>query len=100
MSCINEETREALLMEIDDLLPESNRKVKLANFINDLPKCTTEEVPKGKKKMRPLSKYNVFLSKCMKIDKSFDKCIPKWNKIKECITNGGNHEDCSNQVGY
>lgn len=82
MSCINTETREALIMEIDDLLPDSNRKVKLANFVNELPVCATDDIQKGKRKQRPLSKYNVFMSKCLK-EKDMKSCVKEYHIIKK-----------------
>lgn len=84
MACINTDSKELLLQEIDNLLPDSSRKVKLANFINQLPKCTVEEISKGKKNQRPLSKYNIHMGQCMKgTGRSMADCIKDWKKIKE-----------------
>ncbi len=87
MACLNTETKESLLSQIDELLPESSRKVKLADFINSLDACSTEDTQLGKKKKRPLSKYNIYLSKCMKgtetgIKQPMKFCIEGWRELK------------------
>lgn len=88
MACLNTDTKESLLLQIDELLPVSSRKVKLADFINKLEKCTVEEISKGKKNKRPLSKYNIHLSRCMKgtetgIKKPMKDCIESWRELKK-----------------
>lgn len=97
MACLNEDTKHLIISNIEQQVDDTDKALVLAEFIESLPRCTTEELPKGRKGKRPLSQYNIFLSTCLKHDK-MDTCVPKWRVIKECIRNGGNFEGCKSTV--
>ena len=100
MTCINTETKVEIIQKIEHSnIPSSEAQI-LAEFIEELPVCTIEDTKKSKRGKRPLSDYNRFISICMKSDKRFDICTPKWKILKECIKAGGNFESCKQKQGY
>jgi hypothetical protein len=101
MVCINDDTKKLILNKLDEINVSEKEVLKLAEVLDTMQECTTSDTPKGRKKMRPLSKYNLFLSTCMGEKKQrMDTCVPTWRKIKECIQNGDTFEHCKLKEGY
>lgn len=84
MVCLNNETKSALISEIAASdIPQKSAE-ELSEFIEKMPKCTTDEVPTGRKGKRPLSKYNLHMSQCAKgTGRSFKQCIEIWRQMKK-----------------
>lgn len=98
MVCLNEDTKEELLKIIP---PTSSSNVKIADFIGKLPECTVEDTKTGKKGKRSLTRYNVFLSSCMKSKgKDMKACIVVWREIKACVDAGSDYDKCKTNAGY
>ena len=84
MTCLNESTKEELIKVIDDTVSDTKEAQVLAEFIEGIQKCTTDDVPTGRKNKRPLSKYNLFISKCAKgTGVSFKDCIQRYRDMKK-----------------
>ena len=100
MTCIYPDTKDAIVEKLDKSSINSSDAQEIAEFLEKLPVCTVEGAKKSKRGKRPLSDYNRFISICMKSDKRFDICTPKWKILKECIKAGGNFESCKQKQGY
>jgi len=100
MTCINSDTKDTIIEKLDKFNIDSSDAQEIAEFLEKLPVCTVSDVAKSKRGKRPLSNYNRFIGSCMKVDKRFDICTPKWKILKECIKTGGNFEACKSKQGY
>ncbi len=84
MTCLNQETKNEIIEHIGNTLSDTKEAEILAEFIDGIQKCTTDDVPTGRKNKRPLSKYNLFISKCAKgTGVSFKECIEKYRQMKK-----------------
>lgn len=105
MACINTDTKNELIQKIEHFnIPSSEAQI-LAEFVDELPICSILDTPKGKKGERKLTKYNLFLSECLKgtsrhTKQTMSQCIPDWRIIKECIKANGTFDGCKAQRGY
>lgn len=84
MTCLNDETKSALISEIAASdIPQKSAE-ELSEFIEKMPKCTTDEVPTGRRGKRPLSKYNLFMKGCLGGEnrKPMADCVILWRKLK------------------
>jgi len=82
MACINNETKVEIIQKIEHSnIPSSEAQI-LAEFIEELPVCTIEDTKKSKRGKRPLSKYNIFMSKCLK-EKDMKSCVKDYHITKK-----------------
>lgn len=82
--CINPETKDYLIEAVENVGIPTEKEKEIKDFIKSLDKCTTDEVSKGRKGKRPLSKYNIYMSHCMKgTGKQIGECSISWNEHKK-----------------
>lgn len=82
MPCLNQETKDALIEAIDKAKIPPMEAEALAEFVESMQKCTVEETPKGRAGKRPLSKYNIFMSGCLKSG-DMKSCVGQWREKKK-----------------
>lgn len=84
MTCLNSDAKSTIInyLEVMDLSDDEQKELK--KFVNAFDICTTEDVPKGRKSMRPLSKYNIYMSSCLK-ETDMRTCVQKYHKIKHAL---------------
>lgn len=84
MVCLNTETKQKIIETIGDNISDIKEAQTLADFVEQLQECTADDTTKGRKGKRPLSKYNIFISKCAKgTGRGFKSCIEEWRKLKK-----------------
>ena len=81
MSCINSDTKDLIIEKLDKSNINSSDAQEIAEFLEKLPVCTVSGKQQSKKGKRPLSKYNLHMSSCLKTGTMID-CVKIWKKIK------------------
>lgn len=82
MTCINTDTKDAIIEKLDKSNISSTDSQEIAEFLERLPACTASDAPKGKRGKRPLSKYNLYMRDCLK-ETDMRTCVIRWQEKKK-----------------